>query len=56
MVLTYEEFDPEYIIENCPVLSEIFSLNFKANALTQAQRFSIENIVPQYEALYKKLL
>ncbi len=31
-------------------------VTFKANALKQAQRFDIENIVPQYEALYKKLL
>jgi L-malate glycosyltransferase len=30
--------------------------SFKANALKQAQRFGIENIVPQYEALYKSLL
>ncbi len=29
---------------------------FKANALTQAKKFDIENIVPQYEALYKRLL
>jgi L-malate glycosyltransferase len=29
---------------------------FKANALKQAQRFGIEHIVPQYEALYKKLI
>ncbi len=29
---------------------------FKANALKQAQRFDIENIVPQYEALYLKVL
>jgi L-malate glycosyltransferase len=29
---------------------------FKANALKQAQRFGIENIVPQYEALYKRVL
>ncbi len=29
---------------------------FKANALKQAQRFGIENIVPQYESLYKKVL
>jgi N-acetyl-alpha-D-glucosaminyl L-malate synthase BshA len=29
---------------------------FKANALAQAQRFDIDNIVPQYEALYQKLL
>ncbi|MEJ7610735.1 MAG: N-acetyl-alpha-D-glucosaminyl L-malate synthase BshA [Ferruginibacter sp.] len=29
---------------------------FKANALKQAQRFDIDNIVPQYEALYRKVL
>jgi glycosyltransferase involved in cell wall biosynthesis len=29
---------------------------FKANALKQAERFDIENIVPQYEALYKRVL
>jgi L-malate glycosyltransferase len=29
---------------------------FKANALIQAQRFGIEHIVPQYEALYEKLI
>ncbi len=29
---------------------------FKTNALRQAQRFDIENIVPQYEVLYKKVL
>ncbi len=29
---------------------------FKANALRQAERFDIGNIVPQYEALYKSLL
>ena len=29
---------------------------FKANALKQAERFDIDNIVPEYEALYKKLL
>lgn len=29
---------------------------FKANALKQAERFDIENIVPQYEALYRKVL
>ena len=29
---------------------------FKANALKQAQRFDIENIVPQYEALYQKVI
>ncbi|MCY7292508.1 MAG: N-acetyl-alpha-D-glucosaminyl L-malate synthase BshA, partial [Ferruginibacter sp.] len=28
---------------------------FKANALTQAKKFDIENIVPLYEALYKKV-
>lgn len=29
---------------------------FKANALKQAERFDIDNIVPIYEALYRKLL
>ncbi len=29
---------------------------YKANALKQAQRFSIEHIVPQYEALYRKVV
>lgn len=29
---------------------------FKANALAQAKRFDIENIVPQYEKLYERLL
>jgi N-acetyl-alpha-D-glucosaminyl L-malate synthase BshA len=29
---------------------------FKANALTQAKKFDIENIVPLYEALYKKFI
>jgi L-malate glycosyltransferase len=29
--------------------------NFKKNALAQANAFDIENIVPQYEALYKKV-
>ncbi len=29
---------------------------FKANALAQALKFDIENIVPQYEALYKRVL
>ena len=29
---------------------------FKANALAQAERFGIQNIVPQYEALYERLL
>jgi N-acetyl-alpha-D-glucosaminyl L-malate synthase BshA len=28
---------------------------FKANAFKQAQKFSIENIVPQYEAFYKQI-
>lgn len=30
--------------------------SFKKNALAQAEKFSIQNIVPQYEALYKRLL
>jgi L-malate glycosyltransferase len=29
---------------------------FKGNALTQAKKFDIENIVPLYEALYKKVI
>ena len=29
---------------------------FKANALVQAKKFDIENIVPLYEALYKKVI
>ena len=29
---------------------------FKANALTQAKKFDIENIVPLYEALYKRVI
>jgi L-malate glycosyltransferase len=29
---------------------------FKANALMQAEKFSIENVVPQYEALYKRVM
>ena len=29
---------------------------FKKNALLQAERFDIESIVPQYEALYKRVL
>lgn len=29
---------------------------FKANALEQAKRFDIENIVPQYEKLYQRLI
>ena len=29
---------------------------FKANALAQAKKFDIENIVPVYEALYKKVI
>ncbi|MEY2917315.1 MAG: N-acetyl-alpha-D-glucosaminyl L-malate synthase BshA [Bacteroidota bacterium] len=31
-------------------------LKFKANALAQAQKFDIENIVPLYEALYKRVI
>jgi N-acetyl-alpha-D-glucosaminyl L-malate synthase BshA len=31
-------------------------LQFKANALEQAKKFDIHNIVPQYEELYKKVL
>ena len=29
---------------------------FKANALAQAKKFDIENIVPLYEALYHKVI
>ena len=29
---------------------------FKANALTQAQNFSIESILPQYENYYEHIL
>jgi N-acetyl-alpha-D-glucosaminyl L-malate synthase BshA len=31
-------------------------LQFKANALSQAKKFDIENIVPVYEALYKRVI
>ena len=31
-------------------------LKFKANALAQAKKFDIENIVPQYEALYERVV
>lgn len=31
-------------------------LQFKANALAQAKKYDIKNIVPQYEALYKKVI
>ena len=31
-------------------------LMFKANALAQAKKFDIENIVPQYEDLYKRMI
>ncbi|MGF2413677.1 N-acetyl-alpha-D-glucosaminyl L-malate synthase BshA [Ferruginibacter sp.] len=31
-------------------------LQFKANALAQAKKFDIENIVPIYEALYKRVI
>ena len=31
-------------------------LQFKANALAQAKKFDIENIVPIYEALYKRMI
>jgi L-malate glycosyltransferase len=31
-------------------------LQFKTNALTQARKFDIENIVPVYEALYKSVI
>ena len=29
---------------------------FRANALAQANKFDIHNILPQYEALYKRIL
>lgn len=31
-------------------------LQFKANALAQAKRFGIDNIVPQYEAMYERVV
>ena len=31
-------------------------LQFKTNALTQANRFDIANIVPMYEELYKRVM
>jgi N-acetyl-alpha-D-glucosaminyl L-malate synthase BshA len=31
-------------------------LQFKANALAQAKRFGIESIVPQYEAMYERVI
>ena len=31
-------------------------LQFKANALAQAKRFGIDTIVPQYEALYERVI
>lgn len=44
----------KYSIE---LLSDETKLNtFKENALAQAQRFNINNIVPQYEALYQQVL
>ena len=39
------------ILEN-----EALFKTFKKNALEQAKHFSIQNIVPQYEALYNKLV
>jgi N-acetyl-alpha-D-glucosaminyl L-malate synthase BshA len=38
------------------LIDETVYQKFKTNALKQAQRFGIENIVPQYEALYKRVL
>jgi N-acetyl-alpha-D-glucosaminyl L-malate synthase BshA len=35
---------------------EATTKQFKANALAQAQKFSIANIVPQYEQLYHRLI
>ena len=35
---------------------DLIYAEFKANALKQAERFDIENIVPQYEALYKRVI
>ena len=35
---------------------DLIYAQFKANALKQAESFDIENIVPQYEALYKRVL
>ena len=39
------------------ILQDVATLQkFKANALIQAKKFDIENIVPLYEALYKKVI
>ncbi|MCX6315424.1 MAG: N-acetyl-alpha-D-glucosaminyl L-malate synthase BshA [Sphingobacteriales bacterium] len=39
------------------ILKDAASLaQFKGNALQQAKKFDIENIVPQYEALYKRMI
>lgn len=35
---------------------ETTHLKFKANALKQAKKFDISNIVPQYEELYKRVI
>lgn len=40
-----------HILKDEAVLAE-----FKSNALTQAKKFDIKNIVPKYEALYKSVL
>ena len=40
-----------HILQNDATLQK-----FKANALTQAKKFDIENIVPLYEALYKRVI
>jgi N-acetyl-alpha-D-glucosaminyl L-malate synthase BshA len=36
--------------------NESMLANFRANALNQAKRFSLENILPQYEAYYEHIL
>ncbi len=40
-----------YILQDDATLKQ-----FKANALTQAKKFDIENIVPLYEALYQRVI
>ena len=35
---------------------EVTHAAFKANALTQAKKFDIQNIVPQYEKLYESVM
>ena len=39
------------------ILKDDISLKtFKANALAQAKKFDIDKIVPEYEALYKRMI